>query len=286
MDSKTQPILCCIGESVAGKPTQFVMERAFSASGLDWRALTVEVDSASMQAALRGIKAMKFQAARFFPSCQGFALEEFMPDDALSRFVGGITSASLDEDEWHGWHNLGQGILLQLSRLVDWPSSICWLHGNSERTRSLSLALLQRPCKAVFWTDAPSELPEELVRRLPVQNPADQLAINRIPQDEIADCISAAGGDALAIVSDGLLGNLADGAIAERCSLLSDHFEQVIVVVNDLLTDEFAKLLPAATLVSEAEQAVAAEAYDFGRWTSTPADFDLIRDAYDEYCDF
>jgi hypothetical protein len=38
--------------------------------------------------------------------------------------------------------------------------------------------------------------------------------------------------------------------------------------------------------IGESELAVAGEAYDFLRWTGAAVDLTLLRDAYDEYCDF
>ncbi len=73
MDSRTQPILCCVGEAVAGRPTQFLMERAFAAAHCDWRVITVEVKSTSFQIALDGMRAMHFAAIRLFPEYQTIA---------------------------------------------------------------------------------------------------------------------------------------------------------------------------------------------------------------------
>ena len=42
-DSALQELVCCMGQPVAGNPTQFMMEKAFVAAGLDWRYLTLEV---------------------------------------------------------------------------------------------------------------------------------------------------------------------------------------------------------------------------------------------------
>ena len=42
-DSSIQTLVCCMGQPVAGNPTQFMIEKAFSAAGLDWRYLTLEV---------------------------------------------------------------------------------------------------------------------------------------------------------------------------------------------------------------------------------------------------
>ena len=43
VDRPIEEIVCCMGQPVAGNPTQFIMERAFNAAGLDWRYLTLEV---------------------------------------------------------------------------------------------------------------------------------------------------------------------------------------------------------------------------------------------------
>jgi shikimate dehydrogenase len=62
-DSPTQPIVCCIGQPVAGNPTQFMMERAFVAAGLDWRYLTLEVPPDKLVHAMLGVRALGFFAA-------------------------------------------------------------------------------------------------------------------------------------------------------------------------------------------------------------------------------
>ena len=53
-DSTLQPIVCCMGQPVAGNPTQFMMERAFAAAGLEWRYLTLEVPPDRLGDAVRG----------------------------------------------------------------------------------------------------------------------------------------------------------------------------------------------------------------------------------------
>lgn len=56
-----QQIVCCFGQPVAGNPTQFMMERAFAAAGLDWRYLTLEVPPEALADAVRGLRAMGFR---------------------------------------------------------------------------------------------------------------------------------------------------------------------------------------------------------------------------------
>ena len=63
--SSLQPIVCCMGQPVEGNPTQFMMERAFAAAGLEWRDLTLEVSPEDLQAAVAGLKAMGFRGGNF-----------------------------------------------------------------------------------------------------------------------------------------------------------------------------------------------------------------------------
>jgi len=58
-----QEIIACLGFPVAGNPTQFVMERAFNAAGVDSRCLTVDVPPAELSRAVGGISAMGFRGA-------------------------------------------------------------------------------------------------------------------------------------------------------------------------------------------------------------------------------
>lgn len=64
-ESDLQEIVCCMGQPVAGNPTQFMMEKAFVAAGLDWRYLTLEVAPDNLADAVRGIRALGFRGANF-----------------------------------------------------------------------------------------------------------------------------------------------------------------------------------------------------------------------------
>lgn len=64
-ESILQEIVCCMGQPVAGNPTQFMMERAFAAAGLDWRYLTFEVTPENLGDAVRGLRALGLRGANF-----------------------------------------------------------------------------------------------------------------------------------------------------------------------------------------------------------------------------
>jgi shikimate dehydrogenase len=60
-DSALQEIVCCIGQPVAGNPTQFMMQRVLAHAGLDWCYLTLEVAPEDLADAMRGIRALGFR---------------------------------------------------------------------------------------------------------------------------------------------------------------------------------------------------------------------------------
>lgn len=60
-----QEVVCCLGQPVAGNPTQYMMEKAFAAAGLDWRYLTCEVPPDVLPDAMKGLRALGFKGANF-----------------------------------------------------------------------------------------------------------------------------------------------------------------------------------------------------------------------------
>ena len=61
MHSSLQETTFLFGQPVAGNPTQFMIERAFAAAGLDWRYLTLEIAPEFLGDAVRGARAMGFR---------------------------------------------------------------------------------------------------------------------------------------------------------------------------------------------------------------------------------
>jgi hypothetical protein len=66
LERVVQPLVVCLGNPVAGNPTQFVMTRIARSAELDWRFFTSEVEDASLEAAFAGIKALGMSGASIF----------------------------------------------------------------------------------------------------------------------------------------------------------------------------------------------------------------------------
>lgn len=311
MESKIQPILCCVGAAVAGQPTQFLMERAFEAAQCDWRVITVEVQPENFQVALNGMRAMSFTALRFFPELQPLAatLTHQQPPASL----GAVTSAMRQgangkEDQWEYWDNQGFGILDLIESASPPTSTLIWLIGQSRLTTSLYHAIHATGYSPnqLLWSDTTAESAVADMPLLASQPPAIQPASQQpasepsssqpsIPQpiitplvdveQRLKDLLSNANLIThLVVVGESLACQL------PRLSQLEVAGEiQLLMATNQRLTRQQvneAWTSGKATIYSENDQLIAAEAYDFKRWTGLPADLELLRDAYDEYADF
>ncbi len=283
MDSKIQPILCCVGAAVAGRPTQFLMERAFESANCDWRVITVEVQPKNFQSALVGMRAMAFTAIRFFPELQPLAASQTLEQPYSSFNV--VTSAMRHEiqgeqDRWDYWDNQGFGLLDLITSVASASSTLVWLHGRSRLTQSLHHAMQAAGFvpSHLIWSDVTVEK-ESPEATAPALTPlADML-------QTLTDAIALPN----AITHVVVVGE----AIAEKLPLMRDlEFVgemQLSVATNQLLTREElnqAWSTGKTKIFTETDQLIAAEAYDFRRWTGKLADMDLLRDAYDEYADF
>lgn len=290
----TQPILCCVGLRVAGKPTQFLMERAIASNELDWRAITVEIRHEDFATALAGMHAMRFVAVRFFPSLHETAVAYVHQAAKLTSFVGAVTSASWTTDGWNGWHNWGLAIHRWAATRIDISQSLCWLHGNSVTSRSMLSALhdlAQQPealPKSVIWTAPPPALPQELMK---LGDGDQMLSVHCVAQDENSesdDSVETAAEQIKALVMDAaaqavlIIGDTLPTQFENR---LGDEIPIFVAGARPAIESAVAHRCEQLTVLDELDQIVACESYDFERWTGHPIDFTVLRDAYDEYYD-
>ena len=288
MGSKTQPILCCVGAAVAGRPTQFLMERAFEAAHCDWRVITVEVQPESFQTALDGMRAMAFTALRFFPELQRLAAS-LMFKQSLG-LLSEVTSAMLlknngAHDPWDYWDNLGFGMLDLIGSAAQASGTLLWTHGQSRLTQSLFDAIRVAGYSPSQWLWSDATIDSEKFEQWAPTSPLPTIIPLEDVQQRLKDSLTGPHSIThLVVVGESLVGQL---------PLLSqlDVAGQVhlLLATNQLLTRQ--QVIDAwksgkATIFTENDQLLAAEAYDFRRWTGQPADIDLLRDAYDEYADF
>ena len=294
MGSATQPILCCIGDSVAGKPTQFVMERAFRQLRLDWQVITVEVETNCFAAAVEGMRAMKFAAARFFTPFDSLAVGLLCEGCPITQFVGSVTSARYRDGQWDCWNGVGFGIVTSAMEEVAAGTAspallpVVWLYGDSLRMRSCYAAAAELGFAGkILWSDGPpaSDL-EAIFNGSPELLKATTcVASGEATLTELsAEPVEAEELPPLLIIDDG-----STHRQTEQFDLLNQLSDRgPTTLFADRRHQARWGPLPATPwrLVSELEQSVMSEVYDFYRWTGQRPQAGSIREAYEEYLDF
>jgi hypothetical protein len=263
MDSTIQPLLCCIGDAASVKPTQFLMERALAALHGDWRVITVEIQPDDIQAAIAGLRAMRFTAIRFFGELQQTA-SQWLCNSQPS--TASITSAMRVDEQWTCWDNIGFG-LLNLIQNACRDTTLVWLCDDTRITQSLSVAMASNNERS--WK----------VFRQPTSNPESDVTLdlqNMVHSFERDLDIVIVGDDPLAAME--ILKQL---QITDEANLI---FATSRMVSRSILDGQWQR--GTLKVLSPNDLAVAAEAYDFKRWTGKDVDLEQLRDAYDEYVDF
>jgi len=98
-DSPLQTIVCCMGQPVAGNPTQYMMEKAFDAAGLDWRYLTLEVPPENLLDAIRGLRAMGFKGGNFTIPHKVAVIEHLDGLSGAAELIGAVNCINRHEDD-------------------------------------------------------------------------------------------------------------------------------------------------------------------------------------------
>lgn len=293
--SLAQPVICCVGRSVAGQPTQFLIERLTANQQLDWKALSVEVSPEQLETASNGMLAMGFKGLRLFGEYQSRAAELLAADDPAIEFVGSATSGAPSGPHWSLWDNVGFAWLELLRQRAAAQPYAVWLHGNSRTTRSTFAAIVELGAKAPnwIWTEAPapttpSSWPGEWTRWISegvvgsefsetMQNLVGKwLKVDEVPSDS----------DSEKETSTGVLGFVSEHRVlpVQFGDWLAQHPVELAVAKETVVPNSTST--SAVRRISSSDLAVAGEAYDFERWTGQKVDHPLLQDAYDEYCDF
>lgn len=292
MESKIQPILCCVGAAVAGRPTQFLMERAFEAAHCDWRVITVEVQPENFQTALDGMRAMAFTALRFFPELQPLAASLVL--EQLPASLCAVTSAMRQVNNgtlnhWDYWDNQGFGMLDLIKSAAPASSTLLWLHGQSRLTQSLSRAMHATGYSPnqLLWSDA--TVASEVADQQPPANQSPLSVPTIMPLADVLQFLQDLLTQANSFTHVVVVGESLAGQLPLLSQLKVPGEVQLLLATNQRLTGQQvndAWPIGKTTIYTEEDQLLAAEAYDFRRWTGQTADLELLRDAYDEYADF
>jgi len=161
-----QDLVCCMGQPVAGNPTQFMMERAFAAAGLEWRYLTLEVSPVQLADAVRGMRAMGFRGGNFTIPHKVAVVPLLDGLTPSAELMGAVNCVYRQEDKLIGDNTDGRGFVKSLREMTDPASKEIAILGAGGAARAIAVELgLTRPANITVVNRTP-ERGEELASLL------------------------------------------------------------------------------------------------------------------------
>jgi shikimate dehydrogenase len=130
-----------MGQPVAGNPTQFMMEKAFAAAGLDWRYLTLEIPAKKLADAMQGLRAMGFKGANFtIPHKVAVIpyLDELSP---AAELMGAVNCVNRVGDKLIGENTDGKGFVQSLRETGDPSGKQVVILGAGGAARAIAVEL-------------------------------------------------------------------------------------------------------------------------------------------------
>jgi len=136
-----QKLVCCMGQPVAGNPTQFMMERAFVDSGLDWRYLTFEVPPENLADAIRGMRAMGFQGGNFTIPHKVAVIPHLDGLSQAAELMGAVNCINRHGDRFIGENTDGKGFVQSLREVADPAGKRITVLGAGGAARAIAVEL-------------------------------------------------------------------------------------------------------------------------------------------------
>ncbi len=139
--SSLQPICALLGQPVAGNPTQYMIEKAFSHHGLDWRYLTLEVAPQDLGDAVRGMRAMGFRGGNVTKPHKVTVVEYLDKLSDAAALMGAVNCIVREDRALLGENTDGKGFLQSLRSLVDPAAKRVVLLGAGGAARAIAVEL-------------------------------------------------------------------------------------------------------------------------------------------------
>ena len=267
-----------MGQPVGRNPTQYMMEKAFVAAGLDWRYLTLEVSPQDLTAAVLGMKAMGFRGGNFSLPHQVAVVEHMDVLSESASLIGAVNCVHLSEEKCIGENTVGKGFVKALRKTVDPEGKKAAVLGAGGTARAIAVDLGRAGVREITIVNRTSDRGQALVDLLndKVRVPASLYLWEEdytvAPETELLVNATAIGlHDASARVP-------VDIESLSECLIVADviHNPPQTQLLQDAAERGCATLDGLAMLVNQA-------AIDFKIWTEIEPDMNVMRESLDEY---
>lgn len=278
MSQGLQELTGCIGQPVAGNPTQYVMEKAYVQAGLEWRYLTMEVPAERLADAVRGMKALGFRGynvtephrCTVVPLLDGVA-------PAVER-IGAVNCVFRDGDQMIGENTDGKGFVESLRTLMDPTEKRIVLLGAGGAARAIAVELALAKIAHLTVVNRSAERGSELVSLLQ-REPAVS-----------AEFVAWNGEYAIPPEVDAIINSTSIGLFdaAARVPVVAGSFHAGQIVADTAYNPAQTRFLKearehGATTLDGLGMLVNQARMNFKIWTGVDPDIELMRDALEEY---
>ena len=161
-----QEIVCCMGQPVAGNPTQFMMERAFDAAGLAWRYLTLEVPPENLSDGLRGLRAMGMRGGNFTIPHKVAVIEHLDDLTPAARLMGAVNCVFKDGEKLIGENTDGKGFVQALNEVASPEGKVIEILGAGGAARAIAVEMALSGASRITIVNRSAGRGEELTKLL------------------------------------------------------------------------------------------------------------------------
>ena len=152
-----------IAQSVAGDPTHFVVEQAFTQAGLDWRFMSFEVSPNQLGDAMRGIRALGFRGVKIAEPYQE-AVREYLDElTDRARLCGSVNCVTADGVKLVGDNTEGAALVELVRGVADPAGQKAMIIGAGRIARALAMALAQAGASEIAIASRSAETGQRLV---------------------------------------------------------------------------------------------------------------------------
>ena len=162
-NSSIQEIVAVFGQPVAGNPSQYMMEKAFANSGLDWRYLTLEVPADKLPDAIRGLRAMGFKGCNLTIPHKVAVIPLLDGTSEAAGLMGAVNCINRVGDKLIGENTDGKGFVQSLSSVIDPQGKKIVMLGAGGAARAMAVEVGLAGAAEITIVNRTSERGQELV---------------------------------------------------------------------------------------------------------------------------
>jgi shikimate dehydrogenase len=163
---------CLVAYPVAGNPTQYLVEQAFTLKGLDWRFMTFEVEPPRLGDAMRGIRALGFHGVKIGEPFHQTVIEHL---DALSERAKKCGSVNLIANEGErlvGDNTEGAAVVELVRQQANLVGKRAMVIGAGRLARAIAVALADAGLASIAVACRSGEKGDKLVELIGQQTAA------------------------------------------------------------------------------------------------------------------